>query len=165
MGAYSSWAMLAITHHYIVQCAAMHSGKSNGTWFTGYELLGDDIILFDKDVAAVYLQIMQGLGVDINLTKSVVDTKGRVTEFAKRTAVKGKDVSAVSWGALRALQDKASRLTYALSLSVRTKSALVSRISVMISANLGMLAHVTNLQRERALSLIMSRVLSEGPGA
>lgn len=33
MGAYSSWAMLAITHHYIVQMSAMHSGVANGrTW-------------------------------------------------------------------------------------------------------------------------------------
>lgn len=97
MGAYSSWAMLAITHHYIVQCSAFYAQVTDGsTWFTGYELLGDDINIFNAKVAAVYLQIMQGLGVEINQKKSVIDLKGHVTEFAKRTAINGLDVSAIS---------------------------------------------------------------------
>lgn len=89
--------MLAITHHYIVQMSALHAGHDVfKTWFDRYELLGDDIDIFDGPTAAVYLQIMKGLGVEINMKKSVVDTKGRVTEFAKRTAIDGKDVSGIS---------------------------------------------------------------------
>jgi len=166
MGAYSSWAMLAITHHYIVQCAAFHSGVSNGSvWFTDYELLGDDIILFNSKVASVYLAIMRGLGVEINEKKSVIDHRGRVTEFAKRTALDGKDVSAVSWGACKALKDNASRLTYALSIAVRGKRHLVPRTSAMMSKNLGMLKFLSTRIQERSLSLLMSRVLQEGFGA
>lgn len=89
--------MLAVTHHYIVQASAIHCGKSKpGVWFDGYEVLGDDINIFDTDVAKTYLSIMGGLGVGITLSKSVCDPTGKVTEFAKRTAYKGIDVSGLS---------------------------------------------------------------------
>lgn len=39
---------------------------------------------------------MRGLGVAINEKKSVIDLSGAVTEFAKRTAIRGKDVSGIS---------------------------------------------------------------------
>jgi len=45
-------------------------------------VLGDDIVIADKDVAAEYVKLMAFLGVDINLTKSLVSSK-RVCEFAK----------------------------------------------------------------------------------
>lgn len=79
MGAYSSWAMLALTHHVIVMLAANRVGISN---FSNYAVLGDDIVIADEHVAAEYLSIMESLGVSINLSKSVVSTK--FTEFAKR---------------------------------------------------------------------------------
>lgn len=166
MGAYSSWAMLAITHHYIVQMSALRAGVSNGTkWWEGYELLGDDINIFDSKVASIYLQIMRGLGVAINEKKSVIDLRGHVTEFAKRTAVNGLDVSGISWAALQQLKDAPSRLTYALSLSVRKKVSVLPRVAAMLSKNMGMLSFLTNTSKERAMSLVMSRVLSEGPGS
>lgn len=97
MGALSSWAMLAVTHHFIVQIAAREVGASRpGLWYDNYELLGDDIILFDKDVAHRYLQLMEVLGVPINVSKSVVATNNTI-EFAKVTVSKGENVSAISW--------------------------------------------------------------------
>jgi len=42
MGALSSWGMLALTHHLIVQISAIRCGKS---FFKDYALLGDDIII------------------------------------------------------------------------------------------------------------------------
>lgn len=103
MGALSSWAMLAVTHHLIVQYAyrvaygvPMSLVFNKDTWYTNYEVLGDDIILFDKDVAKQYLIMMESLGVPINTSKSVCATVA-VTEYAKVTSLNGQNVSALSW--------------------------------------------------------------------
>lgn len=87
--------MLAITHHYIVQWAARIVYPDHVKWFLNYELLGDDIVIFDKKVAFQYLTIMAGLGVPINLSKSVV-ASNETFEFAKVTGHKGNFVSAIS---------------------------------------------------------------------
>jgi len=79
MGCYSSWAMLALTHHLIVQIAASRSGCK--CIFTNYAVLGDDIVIADDAVAKAYLAIMETLGVDVNLVKS---HQGSTAEFAKR---------------------------------------------------------------------------------
>jgi hypothetical protein len=79
MGAYSSWAMLAISHHVIVQCAALNAGIIG---FTDYCVLGDDIVIANDKVAAEYLTLMKLLGVDINLSKSLNSTS--FAEFAKK---------------------------------------------------------------------------------
>lgn len=82
MGAYSSWAMLALTHHIIVQVAAHRSGViPRSEWFRDYALLGDDIVIANDLVASNYKAIMTDLGVEINMTKSHV---GDCCEFAKR---------------------------------------------------------------------------------
>lgn len=73
--------MLALTHHVIVQIAASRSGRSE--LFLDYALLGDDICIADKAVADHYLAIMRDLGVEINLSKSLVSSSN-VLEFAKR---------------------------------------------------------------------------------
>jgi hypothetical protein len=55
-------------------------------------------VIFDRFVAAKYLMIMSLLGVAINETKSVVSLgDNHVVEFAKRTSIKGKDCSPLSW--------------------------------------------------------------------
>lgn len=85
--------MLALTHHFIVQYAAASIGYRK--WFTNYLVLGDDIVIFDKKVAAVYLKVMADLGVGINLVKSVISKDS--FEFAKRFIHKGVDLSPVSF--------------------------------------------------------------------
>jgi hypothetical protein len=92
--------MLALTHHLLVQLAyTMVKDKISEslslTWYDNYELLGDDIIIFDEVVAKQYLEIMDSIGVPINLSKSVV-AKNPTTEFAKVTTHYGKNVSALS---------------------------------------------------------------------
>jgi hypothetical protein len=81
MGAYSSWAVMALTHHVIVQIAAFRSGASG--FFRHYALLGDDIVIADHDVAMKYLDVMKELGVGVNRLKSIESPAG-VAEFAKR---------------------------------------------------------------------------------
>lgn len=63
-------------------------------WYSEYELLGDDIVLFDEKVAHAYLQFMDMIGVGINLSKSVISNNGSF-EFAKVSSYKGKTVSAI----------------------------------------------------------------------
>jgi hypothetical protein len=115
MGALSSWAMLAVTHHYIAQLAALQARAESNTissfwdlgvddssarlpvpWYVGYEVLGDDIVFFEEDVGIKYLAIMAKIGVPINTTKSVMATN-QSFEFAKVTGHRGQNVSAVSW--------------------------------------------------------------------
>jgi hypothetical protein len=81
MGAYSSWAMLAICHHLLVQIAARRVGYSE--WFNHYALLGDDIVIAEEAVARAYHRLMTDLGVSINLSKSFEMDSGTL-EFAKR---------------------------------------------------------------------------------
>jgi len=93
MGALSSWAMLALTHHFIVQFAALKSGYRG--WFPYYVVLGDDIVIFDDDVATEYRHIMSDLGVEIGLAKSLDSSE--YFEFAKRFCHKTGTVPVVSF--------------------------------------------------------------------
>jgi len=95
MGALSSWAMLALTHHALVQYAASKAYPKEPGWFLDYAVLGDDVVIADHAVAAEYLRIMGEIGVDISLAKSLVSITSSL-EFAKRTWVRGREVSPVS---------------------------------------------------------------------
>lgn len=98
MGALSSWAMLNLVHHMMVQFIAVHLDKvPKGSWYSDYVILGDDLVLFDKDIADRYLSLCKQIGVSINLSKSVISEHLPVLEFAKRTSIKGVDVSALSF--------------------------------------------------------------------
>lgn len=94
MGALSSWAMLALTHHFLVQAAAWQSGLVPlGSLYTNYAVLGDDLVIGDKEVKDAYLAILKSLGMEVNISKSIMSDRGRALEFAKRTFFKGVDVS------------------------------------------------------------------------
>jgi hypothetical protein len=93
MGAYSSWGMLAWTHHAIVQFAAWRVGHRS--WFTWYAVLGDDIVICDRDVATEYVNLMAEFGVGIGFHKSIISSNSTL-EFAKRFYYKGEEVSPLS---------------------------------------------------------------------
>jgi hypothetical protein len=92
MGAYSSWGMLAIAHHCIVQFAAWRCGHRS--WFNHYAVLGDDVVIADRNVAHQYLFIMKGLGVKIAFHKSIISNNLSL-EFAKRFYWKGTEVTPI----------------------------------------------------------------------
>jgi hypothetical protein len=94
MGALSSWAMLALTHHAIVQYAATLAHPYRTSWFLRYAVLGDDVVIADKSVATKYLEVMKEIGVDISLAKSMVSASGSL-EFAKRTWISGREASPI----------------------------------------------------------------------
>jgi hypothetical protein len=96
MGALSSWAMLAFTHHYIVHYAAWSTCVVPiGERFLQYAVLGDDIVIWNKTVAEKYITVMHSLGVGLGLAKSIISQGGTGAEFAKRTLLGGVDVSPV----------------------------------------------------------------------
>jgi len=91
MGALSSWAMLAVTHHTIVALAARRVGVPD---FTHYAILGDDVVIANESVAKSYHSIMtEILGVEINLSKSLISKHS--FEFAKRLITMKGEVSPV----------------------------------------------------------------------
>nr|UPW42101.1 MAG: putative RNA dependent RNA polymerase [Guangxi mito-like virus 15] len=94
MGAKSSFPMLALTHHVIVQQAAINAGK---TGFNDYIILGDDIVINNTAVAKSYKELMKALGMEISEHKSIVSDEStsrvRSAEIARRLFVSGIDVS------------------------------------------------------------------------
>jgi hypothetical protein len=79
MGAYSSFAMLALTHHVIVHVAAKRSGVHPKSLV--YMVLGDDGAMANKKVARSYVRVFSELGLEINPLKGF---DGTVLEFAKQ---------------------------------------------------------------------------------
>jgi hypothetical protein len=90
MGAYSSWAMLAMVHHMIVQFAAWRAGHRG--WFSLYAVLGDDIVIGDHLVADHYVRLMKEFGVGIGFHKSIISNNLSL-EFAKKYFYKGEEAT------------------------------------------------------------------------
>jgi len=82
MGAYSSFAMLALTNHLIVHLAHLQVEGTPLLKDTGvYAVLGDDIVIAEHRLAIQYNKLMNGiLGVVINPIKGF---EGFLVEFAK----------------------------------------------------------------------------------
>lgn len=112
MGALSSWAMLAFTHHFLVQASAWLSGHTHmDRLYTNYSILGDDLVLGDKVVADMYLKLLKSLGVKCGLHKSLISPKGTALEFAKKTFWLGKDVSPIPFREIAAATQTVSGFT------------------------------------------------------
>jgi len=88
MGAKSSWAMFTLSHHMLVQYAAFLAGCYPTK---KYILLGDDIVITDDKVAAEYVKLCAGIGVEISAMKTHVSLT--TYEFAKRWFHHGVEVS------------------------------------------------------------------------
>jgi uncharacterized protein YggT (Ycf19 family) len=81
MGAYSSFAMLALTNHFLVYLSALQGGIKILPNSGVYGVLGDDIVIANKIISANYKYNMQNvLGVEVNPIKGF---SGCLIEFAK----------------------------------------------------------------------------------
>nr|UPW42138.1 MAG: putative RNA dependent RNA polymerase [Xinjiang mito-like virus 46] len=82
MGAYSSFAMLALTNHLIMHCAHLRTFGNYLVQNQGlYAILGDDVVIADNKLALSYKVLMDNyLGVVINPIKGF---EGKLIEFAK----------------------------------------------------------------------------------
>lgn len=130
MGGLSSWAGLAVTHHWIVQLAASRVTGSY-TWNESYEILGDDLVIFDEAIAKEYLVIMSDLGCEINLHKSIVSKSRPVFEFAKRTCWGNHIVSGISIAQVQAGWNVGGRINNAYAWF---NSGLITSLPLLVMA-------------------------------
>lgn len=116
MGAYSSWAIFSLSHHIVVQYAAYKTGYTG--LFTGYSLLGDDIVIYSKPVGETYKLVMNSLGVEIQPDKSLVSED--TFEFAKRIFYKEEEITAFPLAAVIANHKSVSAL-WSVTLTARKR--------------------------------------------
>lgn len=81
---------MALCHHTIVHWASIRVNPQGKT-FSAYWILGDDIVIHDEKVALEYLKIINELGMDIAMEKSLVSCD--TFEFAKRIFHQGQEFS------------------------------------------------------------------------
>lgn len=99
LGFLSSWPLFALCHHFVVwYCADKVYPRRV---FRKYALLGDDIVIGDRQVATAYREVMDQLGVSISKAKSLISESGGL-EFAKKFRILDRDLSPVSVKMLRA---------------------------------------------------------------
>lgn len=96
MGAYSSWAVFALSHHILVQYSAYLIGQYPTK---NYILLGDDIVIGGDALANSYKRQIETLGVEISTHKTHVSTN--TYEFAKRWFRNGVEVSGLQLNAFQ----------------------------------------------------------------
>lgn len=93
MGAYSSWAALAVTHHALIRYCAWKLSIKDPVYF----VLGDDVLIKGHSLAQEYHECLNTLGVDISIGKSITP-KGNTpaAEFAKNLLRGGMNLTALS---------------------------------------------------------------------
>lgn len=88
---------MALTHHIIVQVAAMRAGlisTKRPKPFTSYVLLGDDLRIDHDLVASEYKSLLLELDMPFSIPKTHVSKHG--FEFAKRWYCQGSEVTGFS---------------------------------------------------------------------
>jgi hypothetical protein len=99
LGLLSSFPSFALWHHDIIQFAANYKRFNSGKplkFFKNYRLLGDDVVIYDEEVAQRYQTLMRTIGISINMAKSVIgDKDSNQIEFAKRLALRGQEMSSI----------------------------------------------------------------------
>jgi len=110
MGALSSWAGLALVHHFLVQLAWIETGGVG--WFLDYLVLGDDVVIGNEVVALQYLQICDRYGIVVGLAKSLISKIGLIN-FANQTFIKLDNISPLSLKEELKARSWASRLAIA----------------------------------------------------
>jgi hypothetical protein len=94
LGALSSWASFAVTHHIHVRTAAKLIGKK-----PLYRIIGDDItIARDESIAQLYIKMMSDLSVPFSEPKSILPEQMEeypVCELAKRVFANGLEVTPI----------------------------------------------------------------------
>lgn len=104
MGLFTSWSIMALLHHYIVsELCKVHSDD--------YILVGDDLVIRGKrESFDRYISVMTSIGVEVNLSKTLVSEGDRPTiEFARNYIIDGCKVVPAQYGILFAwLDDKTS---------------------------------------------------------
>jgi len=103
LGLLSSWATCTLLHHHLVWFASFRHFNDYRP-FKGYQILGDDIVIWHKGVAKAYACLLDELGIEINMTKSKLyngkKSKQPIFEFAKRLGVNNHEISGIPFDLL-----------------------------------------------------------------
>jgi hypothetical protein len=92
MGFYTSWPLTTLCHHFLIYVCCREIEIS---WHkANYKLLGDDIIIFDDDLAQKYKELIHLIGMDINFQKSHIGNS--LFEFGKRLFMPNGEISPFS---------------------------------------------------------------------
>jgi len=122
MGLLSSWASLAMVHHYLVYLAA---ARANEFHFEDYLVLGDDIIIAHPAVAHHYTKVCEEYGITIGLAKSFVSNTG-FFQFASQNIYNGHNISPLSLKEV--LMVSANSLYFGPSTSLSAKVEWIRRL-------------------------------------
>jgi hypothetical protein len=117
MGAWSSFPLLGVIHHCIVQWAAFDAGKFP---LSEYAVVGDDLIIFDHQdelISHQYLRICQYFGIPISKTKTY--RSDRFFNFISRSFLNGDEVTPVSIRHELSIHSMAARVEGALRVYTR----------------------------------------------
>jgi hypothetical protein len=120
MGVLSSWAGLALVHHYLVHLAAYRVGynTSNGPIFTDYQILGDDLVIANFAVAEEYKQVLAELGIPLSLPKSFESSNG-FFEFASQIVLGDENISPIQLKEVLAARSPHKRTMFAQRVASR----------------------------------------------
>jgi len=124
LGAYSSWAVFSLTHHYFVQFCYYESlpprlREKYKLWdFKDYSILGDDVCIWNSNVSNIYQDSLNQMDVPINKEKSILTVKSeyRVGEFCKRIFMNGIELSPLSINSLLSIRESLYNLPGALEM-------------------------------------------------
>lgn len=86
---------MAILHHYVINCLC-------GVKVSNYALVGDDLAFRGTDTQfANYLRLMREIGVDVNLSKTIISSReDEHIEFARNYILQGVKVVPLQFGTL-----------------------------------------------------------------
>lgn len=89
---------MAIRHHILVRYSAWRVGVHD---FTDYLILGDDVVIANKEVADSYIDIITSMGVKISLPKRVLPRPLQGVEFASKLINNQANLSPLPLGCLQ----------------------------------------------------------------
>lgn len=115
MGAYSSWPIMAISHHLIIR----YAGRLCGITEPKYWVLGDDALIIGDELFNSYKNVCNLLNMKVNDSKTFRSTE--MFEFAKRFFYKRKEISAFPLGAVISSNGDIARMAVAFD-NARAKS-------------------------------------------
>jgi len=156
MGFYSSWASFAVAHHYVIYYCCR---KLNVNWKQlKYCLLGDDIVICDPAVSALYKETIKKLGVDYSAPKTYESI--HFYEFAKRLFYKGVEISPFPISGLTEVSQKYYLLTQFFIEAERKAWVSVKGVPAMVESYLDIVCKLPSRLRSKLvkLSTIYERV-------
>jgi hypothetical protein len=128
MGAYTSWAMLNMSHHMTIRFLSRKYGLP-----CRYTVLGDDIVISGTELAERYRQYMTDiLGVKINVNKTIQHEEGKPSsaEFARNLVRDGRIVGTISPNLLNQIFHKGeTHMISELTRELRDKLDLVTYVA------------------------------------